>query len=71
MVIVFFGFCFFYLRLGDFVLYFMVVYCVVLIFVVVYDIYDILMMLCGGVFFNVDLLGGKEGDYLCSKEVKY
>ena len=49
----------------------MVAYCVALILVVAYDIYDTLTTSRGGASFNVDPLGGKEGDYLCSKEAKY
>ena len=71
MVTVFFGLRLPHSRLGDPALYPMVAYCVALILVVAYDIYDTLTTSRGGASFNVGPSGGKEGDYLCSKEAKY
>lgn len=47
-------------RLGDPALYFMIAYCVALILVVAYDIYDTLTSARGGASFNVQPVGGKE-----------
>ena len=58
-------------RLGDPALYFMIAYCVALILVVAYDIYDTLTSARGGASFNVQPVGGKEGDYLWTKEAEY
>ncbi|PFX26311.1 putative ferric-chelate reductase 1 [Stylophora pistillata] len=60
VVTVFFGLRLPDSRLGDPALYFMIAYCVALILVVAYDIYDTLTSARGGASFNVQPVGGKE-----------
>ncbi|XP_027049152.1 uncharacterized protein LOC113676667 [Pocillopora damicornis] len=60
VVTVFFGLRLPHSRLGDPALYPMVAYCVALILVVAYDIYDTLTTSRGGASFNVGPSGGKE-----------